>query len=222
MIQDLMSLVFGRPCLLELEYALDAGDQPLLDDESGSPVWSEVYEPSYGRSSSGLAALSDKRQPLFRLADVDPEKLAQWLDEADTWSRPTAIVVTTMFLKNSTVETQLLQMGVGLEALGYALWLEAGNRAAGTGTPNFLPLLRQVHKPAADARPALPGGLSDPGWPARFNAAFKGAKHADNQAVAATLARQMYREGLALVRFWLGNRLGVSDETMVNGLGLGG
>jgi hypothetical protein len=77
-----------------------------------------------------------------------------------------------MFQRGTTVESKLLQVGVALEALGYALWQES-SPAAGAGTPNYPELLELVTSATAIEHPRIYGDLSTAEWRRAFNAAFK-------------------------------------------------
>lgn len=136
MVQDLMCLVFGRPCLSRVTAVKREDDQPYSSEGDTRRLWREVYEPTFGRSVEGVEPLDRaKARPLFYLKDVDSDALTSWIDQWELWSRPTWIAVTTMFQRGTTVESKLLQIGVALEALGYALWQESGPPATASTPP---------------------------------------------------------------------------------------
>jgi hypothetical protein len=68
MFQDLMCLVFGRPCLSRIVSIKREDDQPYLTDGDPRQTWREVYEPDFGRSIDGVKPLDRGRdRPLFYL-----------------------------------------------------------------------------------------------------------------------------------------------------------
>lgn len=225
MFQDLMCLVYGRPCLSQVASVKREDDQPDLPDD-GRRVWREVYEPTFGRSVEGAEPLDRaKDEPLFYLRDVDRAALTKWIEEWDLWSRPTWIAVTTMFQRGTTVEANLLQVGVALEALGYAMWKETQPAASAkrpqgkTNTPSYASLLKRVVDATRVVHPDIYGSQTATKWRESFYEAFKGTKHADNPLPDGVEARRFADQGMNLIRVWLGVRLGVDRKVLAERLG---
>lgn len=217
MFQDLMCLVYGKPCLSRIASVKREDDQPHSTDDRRRR-WREVYEPTFGRSAVGVAALDRTTdEPLFYLRHVDRAALTKWIDEWELWSRPTWIAVTTMFQHGTTVEAELLQVGVALEALGYALWQESGPRA-GTRTPQYAHLLKLVTEATKVIHPAIYGSDTVKGWRRSFYNAFKGTKHADKPLPSDPVAHRFAAQGASLIRAWLGTRLGVDHVVLTEHL----
>jgi hypothetical protein len=222
MVQDLMCLVYGKPCTSTLTQVKREDDQPYLNTpDDGRRLWREVYEPTFGRTSGNFGDSPDdaldryKDQPLFYLDDVDSDKLAGWMDEWDQWSRPTWIAVTTMFQRGTTVEAQLLQLGVALESLGYALWRRRNPDLCGSRAPSFPSLLRIVTDTVGVEHLKLYGQDSASTWRTRFNTAFKGAKHADNPLPDGLEALELATQAMNVIRAWLAVQLGVPTERLL-------
>lgn len=217
MFQDLMCLVFGQACLSRVKSVKREDDQPNLKPGDHRREWREVYEPSFGRSMEGLTPLArGDADPLFRLVDCDRAAVSAWIDGWQLWSRPTWIAVTTMFQKGTPVESRLLQIGVALEALGFALWTdEMSGRAK---TPSFPELIERVVAAVPVEHTALSGRLDRSEWRHAFNEAFKGAKHADKPLPDSSEAHDFADQGLNLIRTWLGIRLGVEPARLTEGL----
>ncbi len=134
MYQDLMCLVYGQPCIARIAAVKREDDQPFVKPGDSRRTWREVYEPTFGRTLRQSEPFDRiKSRPLFRYADTDPAQLTSWTTEWNLWSRPTWIAVTTMFQSGTTIEARLLQMGVALEALGYAIW-KLGGGSGQTGS----------------------------------------------------------------------------------------
>ncbi len=217
MIQDLMCLVYGFPCAAVMKSAMRHDDQPIDTKVNRRRWWPEAFEPTFGRGDRSHEPLDD-REPLFYLDETDPVRVSAWLTGFQQWSRPTWIAVTTLFQKNSTVESQLLQIGVALEALGYAIWRQANPTSK--KTPSYPDLLKVVTDTVGVASIAVYGKSKRADlWREQFNRAFKGAKHADNAPVTSNEAIYAARQGFLLIRCWLALELGVSKTLLRKRLG---
>ena len=113
---------------------------------------------------------------MFLFEDVDLGLMGNWLDEFSHWSRPTWIAVSSMFQEGSVIEVELLQMGVALEALGYAIWKKEieGSACSSVRTPQYHQLLKKVTNLALPPDFELREGMSLGSWRGEFNRAFKG------------------------------------------------
>lgn len=212
MIQDLMCLVYGFPCAAVMKSAMRLDDQPNDIGKEKRRWWPDAFEPTFGRGEGSRAPLDD-REPLFYLDETDPARLSGWLTEFQLWSRPTWIAVTTLFQRNSTVESQLLQVGVALEALGYAIWKKTNPTSR--KTPSYPDLLKVVTDTVGIASVAAYGkSRRADQWRDHFNRAFKGAKHADNAPVTSNEAIERARQGFLLIRCWLALELGVGKPLL--------
>jgi len=210
MIQDLMVLVYGRPCHARLNSVMREDDQPFL--QSGDRCyWVSAYVPSFGRQYGLTPALPDSAKPLFYLDEANTESVSAWLDEFTLWSRPTWIAVSHVFQPDLSVEVQLIQVSVALEALGYAIWAQ---KPTSSRTPPFDGLLRRVTALVPLKHARIYGGLSERSWRVRFVDAYMGAKHADKPLPDAETAYQCVQQGLTLIRCWLALKLGVAPEIL--------
>jgi len=218
MYQDLMCLVYGEPCRARVASVKREDDQPFSKPGDPRRTWREVYEPTFGRTLERVKPFDrSELKPLFLYADVDEDRLASWGVEWELWSRPTWIAVTTMFQRGTTIEARLLQMGVALEALGYAIWRASGP-SAGSRTPAYASLLRLIIELVPLEHSALFGALTPSQWIADFNSAYKGTKHADNSLPDPSRAYEFAIQALNLIRAWLASELGVSAERIAAGL----
>lgn len=221
MLQDLMCLVYGKPCAASVTSVKREDDQPYLSEpDDGKRTWREVYEPTFGRNEAGVEPLDRVGdRPLFHLQDVDPGKLSAWMDNWHLWSRPTWIAVTTMFQRGTTMEAQLLQMGIALESLGYAIWQQDNKPATSHRTPSFPDLLAHVTDTVGVEHHKLFGEFKADGWRAAFNTAFKGAKHADNPLPDGLTSLEFTNQAMNLIRAWLAVQVGVPRERLLDQFG---
>ena len=217
MFQDLMCLVYGSARLSRIVSVKREDDQPYPADNH-KRLWREVYEPTFGRSAAGLDSLDRTRdEPLFYLRHVDRIALTRWINEWELWSRPTWIAVTTMFQHGTTVEAELLQVGVALEALGYALWQESGPPARTKG-PHYAHLLKLVTEATRVIHRQIYGSETVTQWRRSFYKAFMDTKHADNPLPSGPVAHRFAAQGINLIRAWLGTRLGVDHIVLTERL----
>ncbi len=132
MVQDLMSLIFFRPCPAQLKTV-----RPTTSTGTSQPEWFDALEATFARGDTGRSPLDrEKHHPLFGYADVDPQRLATLINGWHLWSRPIWIASTSLWGKHTSELMWLLQVGVAIEALGYSLWRESG-RARHPKTPEF-------------------------------------------------------------------------------------
>lgn len=213
MIQDLMCLVYGRPCLSRIGAVMREDDQE-IEPRDERRFWRDAYEPGFGRSARGVEGLTDDDKPLFYFDDTSPAKVTAWLTDYALWSRPTWIGVTPLFHADLPVESRLLQVAVALESLGAAIAERDGNKAPTT----FEGLLKLVCNSLGFVPERVVGKLSTAEWCKEFNRAYKGVKHADNPLPNPLEAFHRAEEGLTLIRCWLGVELGVSSEVLVENL----
>lgn len=218
MIQDLMCLVYGRPCAARLTAVMREDDQDTVPKDHRR-WWKPAYQPTFGRGSGQAIELPEEARPLFYYDDADPARISAWLEGYEYWSRPTWIAVSTLFHPTLPVESRLLQVGVALEALGFAILSKS--RGTLSRTPSYETLLKAVMDPLIDVVGAVIGEATKASaWRRDFYAAFKGAKHADNPLPEGRDAEQKAREGFTLIRCWLAAALGVSSGHVAENLRL--
>lgn len=216
MMQDLMCLVYGKPCESRLISVMREDDQEQLPTDDRR-FWRDAYQPSFGRAVEPEYQLNDNDAPLFFLDEADADLVSNWLSEYSYWSRPTWIAMSALFHRTLPVESRLLQVAVALEALGYAVAEKAnpGKKVSGT----YETLLQHVFDFLGYAPNAVVGKGGDPdSWCSAFNTAYKGVKHADNDLTEGREAWTRAREGLILIRCWFAAALGVPDEIVTQRL----
>lgn len=215
MMQDLMCLVYGKPCTSRLVSVMRDDDQerPPTDDRR---FWREAYQPTFGRKAPPDFQLTDRDRPLFFLDEADGERVERWLSEYELWSRPTWIVMSAIFDRSLPVESKLLQVAVALEALGYAIRQKADPTTK--PTTHYESLLQGIFDAIGYAPPAVVGGGDIRAWCRDFNRTYKGVKHADNPLPDSLVAWSRAKEGMTLIRCWLASELGVSNELVTNRL----
>lgn len=219
MMQDLMCLVYGKPCGSRLISVMREDDQELPPTYERR-FWREAYQPSFGRTVDPDRQLTDDDNPLFFLDEANADLVAKWLNEYSYWSRPTWIAMSALFHRTLPVESQLVHVAVALEALGYAIAEKANPDKKVSGT--YEALLKNIFDFLGYEPDAVVGeGGSRDSWCKAFNEAYKGVKHADNDLTEGREAWVRTREGLILIRCWLAAALGVSEELVTQRLDQG-
>ncbi|MGQ4533359.1 ApeA N-terminal domain 1-containing protein [Dermabacteraceae bacterium P13138] len=216
MLQDLMTLIYGKPCRSRLVEVMREDDQ---DDErvDGPHEWRSLYDPTYGRSVDEECGLKDGDYPLFHFKDVSPKLLEKLVSEWRSWERPVWIASSAIVYKNVPVEVSFLQVAVALEALGYALINKDSDISP--RSVNYKGYLLKIFDSIGYDPVCVVGKNGDrEAWSNGFNEVYKGAKHADKRLPEHCDVLEKMKEGLLLVRCWLANQLGVPKEIVLKNL----
>lgn len=178
----------------------------------------EVHYRNFGRTRY-IEPRKDfsKAEPLFLLSDTAEGAVAAWLEEPEKWSHPTWIAVETIFQPYLAAESLLIQIGVALEALGYAIWLyeENGGVVPAGRKPSATGYFRRVAEKFPFSDLDISGERTAKAWAEAFNETYRGCKHADNPLPDGLEAHRRAKQGLNVIRCWLAKKLGVSDETLI-------
>lgn len=224
MVQDLMCLVYSYPCELTIKEILRTDNQPYFQDNHGSEgkyYWHEAYASNFGRTRH----LEPRKQiedfePLFKLSDTNPADVESWIENFDKWSRPTWIAVESIFQPHLAAESKMLLMGSALEALGYAIWLYEEHD--GEMPSGRKPSAARYFERVAETLPWSELNISEEEtakeWSEKFNAVYKGCKHADNDIPGGLEAHYRAKQGLLVIRCWLAKKLGIKDETLIKNI----
>lgn len=212
MMQDLMCLAYGQALRARVVSTMRDDDQPsFVDANSSKRAWKNVYEPHFGRYAEVPTGFKVGSRPMFALSDTEPGRLAEWMTDWDRWSRPTSIAVTTFFQRGTTVEADLLQVAVALEALGYEIISQDTGRRG--PLKNYNGALAAVFRHVPwDWKNIL--GKKHTHWSNEFRVAYNGVKHAENPVPEPRVAHRLAREGMTVLRVWQAQQLGVSEEVV--------
>ncbi len=212
MVQDLMCLVYGQALRARALAVMRDDDQPSMIDPLGSArEWKNLYEPHFGRYVDVPTDIESRKRPMFTLADTEQGRVVEWMTDWDRWSRPTSIAVTTLFQRGTTVEADLLQVAVALEALGYEIRSQCTGRRESLN--NFNGALAAIFQRVRwDWKAIL--GRKHTDWSSEIRVAYIGVKHADNPMPEPRAAHRLAREGMMVLRVWQAHQLGVPEEVV--------
>jgi len=218
-LQDLVSLAFWQACDLAIQQAKrDDDPEVTLDDEDHDVQWRAAVVPSAGRgpNSSLLRPLATNRRPLFTFADIGATGVERWYREYGELGQAMWVLAASLFRSGSTIEVQLLQVGVALEALGYELAARSGRvtRGAKDNSFTFETALRTICDSTDCSLDRVLDGDTAEQWATAFNAAYKGVKHADNPLPDPAEAHQRSEQGALLARLWLARHLGAKRDEL--------
>lgn len=188
--------------------AVNRGDDPqrVLSGDAIGERWAEVSTHRLPKHESWSKA----PQFLFAYDDIGRAGVGRWIRMREHFGRSLRPLIGLMDQPDSYLEVKLVQSGIALEALGYQLAVDRGNVRQG----------KRMQQSYADAMRTILDDmvyvpLADPeDWVARSTDAYRGTKHADNQAPEAVEAANTMRENILVARFWLAGRLGVKRKVL--------
>lgn len=113
-------------------------------------------------------------------------------------------------------ETNVVQSGIALEALGYQIASDNGSALFNRrGQISYVEALETILSDMS----YVP--IDDPeDWKKRSRSCYMGVKHADNSVPDSLVLANTFRENLLIFRFWLAARLGTTKRTLQKSHGL--
>lgn len=193
-----------------LEVRLDTERDRIGPDKFADPVWRKVAHHRF----PGQVESIDKVKFLFPWEEVGPSGVKQWLRIREEYDRAVTAVLGILRSDEMWSVQNVVQSGVALEALGYAIDVNKhdGANLNSRKQMKFNTGLQVV----LDDMEASP--IDDPeNWIKRVNTAYMGAKHPDRGDVPDTLdLMNSLRENLYVLRFWIAQELGVKSSTLLD------
>lgn len=195
-ILDFLSIIYGEPVGFS-ERIICSSSNPTLD-ASHHPIAPDVWEECRLETLSNGNALLDLEkdhnpEPLIRYSAENPEILSCWLE---FWvnNKPGIDALKRAISEKSSRENQLFNVAVAIEEFGHKI---PGRRELGTVDNCFPVYLKRIclsMPRIAMMRPEL--------WANRFNNAFKGIKHADNEYPELAEIVLTAAQGIDWLRAW--------------------
>lgn len=152
---------------------------------------------------------------LFYFDEVLSAGLGRWIHLRDKMARAFDPLLGLLGLRRANLETHCVQLGIGLEALGYLLAQEKGmghSRARDQSFDNRLTRL------AEDCTLPLPFDIAE--WIDDTRRMYRAVKHADNELPDPAALRSAYYRGIQVFRIWVAGRLGVQAAVLAHTLPL--
>lgn len=151
-----------------------------------------------------------RHEHLIRWEDLGPKGLARWIKLRDDFARAVDPAVSSIYLEGVTVEVQLTQIAISLEALGYLLFMRKDGAAESkAGGISFKGRLNRILQDVPELLPFV-----DATWSQRMADAYNSVKHANRDFPQTVDVANRWREGALLIRAWIANELGVEYKKL--------
>jgi hypothetical protein len=179
------------------------GDTP---ESERQQWWREVVDSSAPEPKEETRRL----EHLILWEDLGPEGLARWIKLRDDFARTVDPAVSSIYLEGVTVEVQLTQIAISLEALGYLLFMRKdGASETNAGGISFQRRLNRILQEVPGLLPFV-----DATWSQRMADTYNSVKHANRDLPQMVDVANSWREGALLFRTWIANELGVERDKL--------
>jgi hypothetical protein len=204
-VRDLLNISSWRVHDRSVTQVLRTDDPKLL--MNGKPYqenWCHVV-----RSGQNEHALPKRINYLIQYVDLKDDGFKAWFELWDKFSRAIDPFVSSLDLQRVTIEVQVAQCGIGLEALGYLLYLEDGEGVKKANGHCFKDRLLRIAKDLGSEFT-----IDTDAWAQKMTAAYNGIKHANRASLDAVDNANAWRESVLVFRGWIALRLGVTHQTL--------
>ena len=206
---ELVTIAGARPFgWSSIEVRLDTERDRISPDQFAQPEWRKVAHHRF----PGQVEPVDNIKFLFPWNEVGPRGVKRWLRIREDYDRVVNALLGILRSDEIWSIQNVVQSGVALEALGYAIDVNkhGGAHLNARKQMKFNTGL-QVILDDLDVSP-----IGDPeSWINRVNTAYMGAKHPDRGDLPDTLdLMNSLRENLHVLRFWIAQELGVKPSTL--------
>jgi hypothetical protein len=223
-VQELLVIAYGRPCGQQL-ISVSSTTKPKRGARTGSVVgdhWRGAISAWCGRGSASDPMELPNEHPLFYLGDIGVDGIRRWAEKSSGWTRIVGPLVVWTFDHGRSVEVQVIQIAVALEALGHKIAVRRG-RIQPSGSrpfPEYLELIGQTLR--CDPAPVIKGSIENgvpahddyAAWSADFSEVYRQSKHADHPLPDGVRGAIAARSGALLLRMWLAQEFGVDPATI--------
>ncbi|MFJ3491027.1 ApeA N-terminal domain 1-containing protein [Leifsonia aquatica] len=165
-----------------------------------------------GDTIAGGKALSDRHKHLIQYSDLGAEGIARWIELRTTFARAIDPVISSIYLEGATVEVQLAQVGIGLEALAYLVLLRDDGKTDKEARDT--PFKERLDRLLIGMEAALP--FSGDGWSQAAADAYNAVKHANRALPEIETLANRWRECVLLFRAWIARELGVPVDAIAS------
>ncbi len=170
--------------------------------------WREVRTATTGVSES-IWKTNDRF--LFTYDDIGRAGVARWLKLAKTYSRGIEPLIRLLDLEGATVDAHVMQLGIAVEAIGYQALIDSGKSA---GAANETSVKERIDFLLTEVAGEI--NFNSASFAQDFAVSYNSVKHANRALVAPATKVEHYRQGVEMVRAWVGLRLGVKMAVLKN------
>lgn len=150
---------------------------------------------------------------LFTFDDISAKGIRRWRLLRWKYQRGLGPIMSTIGRSDVAVETRVSQLGMGLEAIGYQLALEAGLSKATANKEDHAGRLRRVLDDCTITPP-----FAAESWVTAATAAYNGLKHANRNLPDILDLANVMRQNQLVFRIWVAGRIGVRRDRLQRSL----
>lgn len=213
-VRELLSVAAWKPMGHASQW-VQRSDDPIrvMSGEAVDTRWAPVRT----HSLRNHAPLDDRTSFLFHFHHIGVQGYRRWVRIQRQFRRGIVPLVGLVDFPNMPLEMRVAQSGIGFEALGLALAIEAGCSRGPAEKENHRKRLQRI----ADD---LPSGIIRTviddlsGWADRSASAYNGVKHADREMPDLLTLVNVERENELVFRAWVANRIGVAHDHLERSL----
>lgn len=206
---DLMTLSCWHPSRPAIDSVQHRGDRRGNLDEHATPTVRGVVTPEENLDPAPLPRRGVRH--LIRFDEIGEEGLAKWLDLRRVHSRAIGPALSPIYIKDQPLESQLIQTAIGIEALGYLLFLEDGDSEEKASRRIFRVRVERI---MADVDAVYDSGRNFPDWPQRAADTYNGTKHANRELPGYADMVNVGNRLSLLLRAWYALRLGSNPDAL--------
>lgn len=223
-IQALLVIAHGKPCGQRLSWVASSANpsEQVIPRTGSGDLWRGIISTWCGWGDADALMELPHKHTLFDYPDMGAAGVKRWVEESAEWARVIGPLVLWHFDNGSSVEVELLQIGVALEALGHKIAVRRG-LILPSGSQSFPQYLRRIGETLkCDVGPIIKGSAGNgvpahadyEAWSDDFGNLYKQAKHADHLLPDGLRGVIAARSGARLLRMWLAVEFGVDPETV--------
>ena len=198
-LQDLVNLLSWRSFAPSLLHVAFEGYE-----SSGHPSWIRVFNSNFeGPENANIANRYRFAMPIERLSS---EVLSVWLMKRAEHAHALELILQVVRAPQMSYEVQALQLGAGIEAIGYKLFSrEVGEERA--DKKRAVALFRRVSE---DARRIFPAEFKD--WATNANENYQAMKHMSRARPSPGLVAEINDRSTLAIQIWIASTLGANDD----------
>lgn len=204
--RELVGLSAWRPFNIDGVHAYRADDpERVLSGDAIGDRWAPVHQskaikyPEVGRAP----------QFLFTFGEIGAIGVSRWISLRRMFKRGVLPILDTLGRRDSAIEVQLSQCGIGLDGLGYHLALAAGASISAANSESHKTRLLRVMQ---DLRVPMPFDTAT--WAQEGAIAYNAVKHANRQMPTFEDLINVRRRHQLVFRAWVAGRLGMNRELL--------
>ncbi len=198
-LQDLVNLLSWRnftPSLLHVAYEGYAS--------SGQRSWIRVFNSNFEGPEN--VDIVNRYRFAMPIESLSSEILSVWLMKRAEHAHALELILQVIRAPQMSYEVQALQLGAGIEAIGYKLF----SREIGEEKADKRRALALFHRVSRDARRIFPAEFKD--WAANANEIYQAMKHMSRTRPSTGLVAEVNDRSTLAIQIWLASTLGANDH----------